>query len=262
MNITELLEQRAFSIVFQPIVRLANRRVWGYEALTRFADEPSPLARFAEAKAAGLQSALELATLRAALLEARKLPVRAVLFLNISPSVLMAKADALGEALAGTKRAVILEISEGEELPEPEQLLAALARHCPGVRLALDDVGAGYADSARIFALSPAFVKLDRELVNGMAFDGPRRAEAEQILLAAASQEAEVVAEGLESESEVLRLTALGVAYGQGWVLGRPASAASWSKRPHGKRRTRANDSRVTRHAPLAGANSRTTLPH
>lgn len=230
MDIATILEQRAFAIVFQPIVRLTDRHILGYEALTRFADGSRPDERFAEAARVGLRPALELTVLRAAAVAARKLPVRAAVFLNISPSVLLSDGASVGDALVNASHhPVALEISEGEAIGDPADLLGALARHSPFARLALDDVGAGHADINRIFALSPAFVKLDRELVIGMAAGGPRRNEAEQILIAAASVRADVIAEGLETEAEVLRLAALGVAYGQGWALGRPADVEAWA---------------------------------
>ncbi|HEU4673924.1 MAG TPA: EAL domain-containing protein, partial [Candidatus Limnocylindrales bacterium] len=90
---------------------------------------------------------------------------------------------------------------------------------------AVDDAGAGYASLRHIIELRPRYVKLDRGLVTGINADPIRQALVAGMLHFATSIGVEIIAEGVETEAERLTLQHLGVALGQGFLFGRPASA-------------------------------------
>lgn len=227
-RIRAIIEERAFSIVFQPIVDLASGAVLGYEALTRFANGTPPDRVFADAAACGLGRELELATLQQALAEAAPLPANAFLDLNVSPDLVLAR-EPLATILRQAGWGTVLEITEHAPIADYETFRSAVAALGPDVRLAIDDAGAGYASLRHILELRPAFVKLDRWLVAGIDGDRSRQALVAGMVHAAERTGYALVAEGVEREEERRTLLELGVRMGQGYLFGQPARAETWA---------------------------------
>jgi EAL domain-containing protein (putative c-di-GMP-specific phosphodiesterase class I) len=165
---------------------------------------------------------LELSAIRAALSHLDRIPTAAYLAVNASPVTVCA--PALGELLTGPAAArVVLELTEHSDVDDHERLIAALDDlRCSGVRLAVDDTGAGFASLQRLIDLRPDVIKLDRVLVTGIDADPARRALAGALLAFAREVGATVVAEGIENAHENTVVRRLGVRYGQGFHLGRP----------------------------------------
>jgi PAS domain S-box-containing protein len=227
-RIESTIETQAFGAVYQPIVDLSTGSAVGYEALTRFTDGCRPDLMFATALECGLGIKLETATLAAALDGARGLPPRTWLSLNVSPP-LLADVETLGATLGLRARPLVLEITEHETIEAYGPLREAVLRLGPDVRLAVDDAGAGVANFHHLVELRPDFVKIDVSLVRGVDTDLSRQAVVAGILHFAAAAHCQVIAEGIETEAEMAMLTELGVALGQGYLLGRPAAAETWS---------------------------------
>lgn len=221
------IESAAFQPVFQPIIELSSGNTVGFEALTRFADGARPDQVFARAHACGLGPALEACTLAAAIREADHLPAGAFLSVNVSPG-LLADGSTVGRLLAGTMRPIVLEITEHEVITAYAPLRDAMRLLGPGVRLAVDDAGAGVANFNHLVELRPDFVKIDIGLVRGVDTDPSRRAVVVGLVHFAAEAGCQVLAEGIETEEERLTVAELGVTLGQGYLLARPAPAAAW----------------------------------
>jgi PAS domain S-box-containing protein len=226
-QIESTIERRAFGPVYQPIVDLRSGATVGYEALTRFTDGTRPEVMFETALACGLGIKLETVTLEAALDAARRLPTRMWLSLNVSPP-LLADVETLGAALGLRARPLVLEITEHETIEAYGPLREAVLRLGPGLRLAVDDAGAGIANFNHLVELRPDFVKIDAGLVRGVDTDVGRQAVVAGILHFAAAVNCQVIAEGVENEAELATVTELGVTFGQGSHLGRPAPAETW----------------------------------
>lgn len=222
------IADRRFRPVFQPVVDLSSGDVVGFEALTRFDDGSRPNEVFASANECGLGMELEAATLEAALEAARQLPSNAWLSLNVSPSFLC-EVETLQGALSGSSRAIVLEITEHEVIGAYGPCREALARLGPKVRLAVDDAGAGIANFNHLVELRPHFVKIDASLVRGLDTDSGRAAVVVGLAHFAAAGGCRVIAEGIETDAERATVAGLGVGLGQGYLLGRPAAAESWS---------------------------------
>lgn len=222
------IEARAFRPVFQPVIDLSSGVVVGFEALTRFSDGSRPDVMFATALECGLGMELEAVTIEAALDEARRLPPKAWLSLNISPA-LLCDVETLQRVLGDQSRPLVLEITEHEVVGTYEPLHAALARLGSGVRLAVDDAGAGVANFSHLVELRPDFVKIDAGLVRGVDTDVSRAALVVGLVHFAAAAGCLVVAEGIETEAERATVARLGVRLGQGYLLGRPATAETWT---------------------------------
>ena len=129
------------------------------------------------------------------------------------------------EKLGAHAGRIVLEITEHAAVNDYQELSAAALRRLRtlGVRIAIDDTGSGFASLSHILILRPDIIKLDLALVRGIHADPARRALAAGLLVFAEQIGAQIVAEGVETENELAALRELGVTYGQGYHLGRPA---------------------------------------
>lgn len=227
-RIRAVIADEQFAMAFQPIWSLAADRPIGFEALSRFAPEPvrSPDVWFAEAEAAGLGNDLELAAIHRALDESHVLPAHAYIALNASPATVAAgNLDDIVTLARG--RQIVLEITEHAHIEDYASFAEALAPlRAQGVRLAIDDAGAGYSSLRHILQLAPDLIKLDRALVAGIGLDRSRRAMVAALLAFARETAADIIAEGVETASELAMLRSLGIDLVQGYHLGRPVSGA------------------------------------
>lgn len=224
-RIERALRPGAINMVYQPVVGLRDRRRHGVEALARFNVEPhrGPDLWFAEAWGVGLGVELELAAVRAALPALKVLPGDQFLCLNLSPGAV--RSPYFAQALpAGSHSRVVVEITEHAPVDDYDELARCLeeARRA-GLRLAVDDAGAGYASLQHILRLAPDIIKLDMSLTRNVHADSRLRALVAALVPFAAEIGATVVAEGIETEAELTTLQIFGAAWGQGYLLGRPA---------------------------------------
>jgi len=228
-RIMRLIDSGGPQVVVQPIRRLVSSEVVGFEALSRFGHGSMTTAEwFEDSHACGLGTELEIAALRAAV--ERAWPAiagrgSAYLAINVSPSTL-GHPDAiemLGELPADR---VVVELTEHELITDAEHLAALRRIRSAGMRIAIDDVGAGFAGLQRLLTLRPEIIKLDRSIVATIETDASRRALTRALAGFADELGIALVAEGIERWSQTLALTELGVALGQGYLLGPPETAA------------------------------------
>ncbi len=210
-------------IAYQPIVRVSTGMTLAFEALMR-SDErslPDPKAILVAAERLHSLPALGRQIRRAVADDLDASPV--LTFVNLHPCDL--DDDELYSASAPLTRhahRVVLEITERASLDtvsEPARKFAALRKL--GFRLAIDDLGAGYAGLTSVVTLEPEFVKLDMSLVRGIATSRSRRALVRLLVDMAKAIDADVVAEGIETEEERSVLTELGCVLMQGYLFGR-----------------------------------------
>ncbi len=224
-------------IALQPIVDLQTGRWVGVEALARFPDNDPPERWFAEAHEAGMGVALEMRVVQDALRTLPHLPPDVRLSVNASPALILDPAfHEVIEATGADRQRLTIEITEHAAVSRYEDIREALTPHRErGVRLAVDDTGAGYASFAHVLLLRPDVIKLDRSLLTEIAHDGARRAFVTAIVLLALELDAAVTAEGVETTAELDVLRSLGVDTVQGYLLARPsvdpADWAAWATR-------------------------------
>jgi EAL domain-containing protein (putative c-di-GMP-specific phosphodiesterase class I) len=211
-------------MVYQPVYRLRTGEVAGMECLARFDAEPNqpPDRWFAMAHEAGMGPELELAAIRKALASLGRFPARIFLGLNGSPDLIVS--GELEPALTGLDlRRILLEITEHaivENYQDLESALRPLRKR--GLRLAIDDAGAGYASMRHIVNLHPDLIKLDISLVRNIDSDHSRRSLAKALTGFARDIGSIVSAEGVETAGELEILRELGVDKAQGYFLSRP----------------------------------------
>jgi EAL domain-containing protein (putative c-di-GMP-specific phosphodiesterase class I) len=215
-------------IALQPIVDLDSRRVVGAEALARFTDERGDAMpteeTFLDAHALGIGVELELAVIHLALCNRTRLPDGLYLAVNVSPALLVGgELEALVERGELGDRPLVVELTEHQAVEDYAQLDAALARlRAHGLRVAVDDVGSGFASFRHVTRVKPEILKLDRSLVSGIDEDPVRQSLASAIVRFARDVDAIVVSEGIESGDELSVLMDLAVGCGQGFYLARP----------------------------------------
>ncbi len=209
-------------IVYQPIVDLTTGRRVGAEALSRFPAEwgMAPDLCFAEAHSVGLGHELEILALRRAAEAVDE--VSGYVALNVSPATLV-REDCRALLATLPLERVLLELSEHDPVEDYNGLLAALdPLRRNGMRLAIDDVGAGFSSLRHIVLTHPDVIKLDRSIVDGVSHDDVLSTLVRSLVAFAGSAGADVVAEGIETQDDAVWLRGLGVDYGQGWFFGRP----------------------------------------
>jgi EAL domain-containing protein (putative c-di-GMP-specific phosphodiesterase class I) len=194
------------------------------EALARFWTEPmrSPAAWFAEAAEVGLGTELELAAITSALERLSEFPPDVALALNVSPATALDRRFV--DLLIDFASQLVIEITEHAQVDDYDALQVALMPlRQRGAKLAIDDVGAGFANLRHILRLAPDIVKLDLSLTSEIARDPAREALASSLVGFATGVGASIAAEGISSDEDLALLRSLGVNYGQGFYLARPS---------------------------------------
>ncbi|MEU4564581.1 EAL domain-containing protein [Actinoplanes sp. NPDC023936] len=231
LDIHDVLDRRAVTPVFQPLIDLADGRVLGYEALSRGpAGTPweSPAALFAAARAAGRESELDWicrAVAYRAALDAG-FGAELTLFVNMEPTAWRAGCPADLEPVveqAQRRLRVVTEMTERAIAEDPAGLLSAVEScRAAGWGVALDDVGADPMSLAMLPFVHPDVVKLDMGLLQ--APDDPNTAQVVAAVYAyAEASGATVLAEGIETPRHLAAARTMGATVGQGWHFGRPA---------------------------------------
>jgi len=231
--------------VYQPVVDIVERRVIGFEALTRVGsgrfENVETLFKAAEANDA-LWS-LERLCRRKALEGMPALHADQLLFMNIEPDSahdpeLTGPEFLDGLAAAGlSPRQVVLELTEHSAVRDFVAFRRTLERfRALGFRLAMDDVGSGYSGLQAIAEIAPDFIKADLHLVRGLHQSSIKRELIETMQRFSESTGITLIAEGVESPEELTALTDLGVRCAQGFLFARPGAPAplpDWASVPH-----------------------------
>jgi diguanylate cyclase (GGDEF)-like protein len=230
--ISAVIESGWLTPVYQPIVDLASGSVLGYEGLVRVPSESAFAhagALFDAAEVAGRVQDLDRAALDVVLRGASAVEDPLTLSLNVSPRTFEASDFNATVFLAILRRhgvrpeRVILELTEREAVRDPERLRAAIqAVQRAGVRVAADDVGAGNAGLRLLSQFRFDVVKIDLSLVQGARQD-QTMSVLTSIIQMAERWGALTIAEGVETPAQLRTIRRLGVAAGQGYLLGRPS---------------------------------------
>lgn len=230
--LSAILAQRSIHSLFQPIICLSERRILGYEALSRGpSNSPlhSPLNLFAIARQAGRLGELEVLCRENACRRFSELGLEGKLFLNVSPESLLEPHYPSGRTLKMLEQVglqpsrVVIELTEQTPTDDFQLLSNALHHYRDmGFSIALDDLGAGYSSLRLWSELRPNYVKIDRHFIDGIHQDPLKREFVGSILQIARASKAQVIAEGIELGEELTVLADMGVDLLQGYLLGRP----------------------------------------
>jgi len=234
----ELLISRAIAslrMVFQPIFG-RDGRLFGYEALLR-SSEPQfkgPVELIAAAERLGRLYELSRACRAAAARAFAVAPPDATLFVNLHAHDLMDdELSSESSPLAALASRVVLELTERAPLGESEEIPRRVARlRAMGFRIAIDDLGSGYAGLNSLVQLEPEFVKLDMSLVRDIHSSPIKHRLVSLIINTCRDLDIQVVAEGVEVDAEYQVLQRLDCPLFQGYLLGKPAPLQAGSSAP------------------------------
>jgi diguanylate cyclase (GGDEF)-like protein len=228
-RIQAVLSNDALSIAYQPIYNLGQQKVVGFEALSRFTAEPyrPPNIWFDEAARVGLGIELEIRAIEKALAGLVEFPPDIYLSVNASPGAIISGEVERALELAPLDR-IMLEITEHSVIQEYVKVNDALrSLRERGLRIAVDDAGAGYASFRHILKLAPDVIKLDMSLTRDIDSNVASCALASALIKFTEKTGSKIVAEGVETAAELHTLRDLGVAQAQGYFMGRPSTLES-----------------------------------
>ncbi len=226
-----LLEQEV-STVYQPIVRLSDMSIMGYEALSRGpknSEIEAPVILFTLAEETGLIFELDRLCRKRAIINARGKPRGKKLFVNTLPNLIY---DPDFEASSFTKfleqygipiSDVVFEITERNAIEQYSHFKQAISYYTDvGITIAIDDVGAGYSSLEAIMEIKPRYVKIDASIIRGASSSAGKKAMLKALHTLAISIDAETVAEGVENKGDLEVLQEIGIHYAQGYYFAKP----------------------------------------
>ncbi|KAB8064467.1 MULTISPECIES: GGDEF domain-containing protein [Janthinobacterium] len=228
----EILAGRKLSALFQPIIHMHSGDIIGYEGLIRGpSDSPlhAPMNLFKVARAHDLTLEVEHLCRQVVLERFAELQLPGKLFLNVSPECLLLRNARHGETLEYIEHIginpdrVIIELTENQPTYDYELMREAVLHYRNmGFQIAIDDLGEGFSSLRLWSELRPEYVKIDMHFIQGINNDPVKLQFVRSIQEIAEKSGTLVIAEGIEAQTELLVLRDLGVAFGQGYHLGRP----------------------------------------
>ncbi|RXZ32325.1 GGDEF domain-containing protein [Oxalobacteraceae bacterium CAVE-383] len=264
----EIIDQRLLSALFQPIIDMHSGDIIGYEGLIRGpSNSPlhSPLKLFKVARLHNLSVEVEHLCRHVVMEQFAKAGLPGCLFLNVSPGALVQRAARLGETLRYlhelgiNPRRVIIELTENEPTYDYEVLrTAAMHYREMGFQIAIDDLGEGFSSLRLWSELRPEYVKIDMHFIQGITQDPMKLQFVRSIQQIAQQTGCIVIAEGIETQAELLTIRDLGISCGQGYHIGRPSANPALALAPELTKTLRRE--KVTTDAGAAGRNNATVL--
>ena len=220
----------AFKMAFQPIVDVAEHRVWGYEALVRGPEGESAhsvLSQLTDDQLYRFDQAARVMAIETA----GKLfdDPRARLSINFMPNAVYEPRACIQKSLQAAQRAnfpatnLMFEFTENERMSDPAHVENIVRTYkALGFWTALDDFGAGYAGLSLLARLQPNLIKIDMELLRSIDRSHPRQVIVSALAAMARELDITLLAEGVESEAELTALRAAGIRLFQGFYFARP----------------------------------------
>lgn len=232
LTLRDIMDSRLITTLYQPIIRLEDGEIIGYEALSRGpcqTNYESPLALLAEAEKSHCLWELEILFRKLAIEGAAGLKGDQTLFLNVDPRIINDPAFQQGltrDYLARQQlspSAIIFEITERYAIQDHAAFTKVLNNYKEqGYQIAIDDAGSGYSGMHTIAVTRPDYVKIDMEIVRNVHSDPLRQAIVKSFVVLGQIADIRIVAEGIETREELRTLIRLGVYAGQGYYLQRP----------------------------------------
>lgn len=223
-HLYEVLRSGALQMVWQPVTDSTTRQIRTVEALARFRTEPFRLPNdwFDEAQAIGMGTELERNAFLKGVDILADLPDHVSLGFNVGGATILDR-DFQKFLMEQDLQRLVIEITEHDIINDYQTLIESLAPfRRRGLRLAIDDFGAGYACFRHILLLKPDIIKLDMSIVRDIDTNPQAQSVARALVAFAADTANGLIAEGVETESELTTLKALGITRIQGNVMHKP----------------------------------------
>jgi EAL domain-containing protein (putative c-di-GMP-specific phosphodiesterase class I) len=231
-KIQELIMKGSINTVFQPIVRFEDKKVIGYEALSRGpegTEYENPYLLFDAAAEADVLFELDRLCRKKALINSRSINPGHKLFINCFPTAVhdpefrdVYLTSFLDEVKINPVN-IVLEITEREAIENYELFKEAVSYYSGlGFSIAVDDTGTGYSGLETLFELRPDFIKVDMSIVRDIDKNKVKQELAKALIALSKELNSTIIAEGIETEEELHALREIGVKIGQGFLFARP----------------------------------------
>lgn len=231
----EVIEKRLITTVFQPIISLRDGKTYGYEALSRGpinTELHTPKALFDYAERCGMLWDLELLCRSKAIETVHNLQTRITLFLNVNPNIMHDIKFRQGftkeylNHYSINPADIVFEITEKDAISNISEFMSTIQNYkIQNYRIAIDDAGAGYSGLNMISDIHPHFIKLDMNLIRGIDQDVTKQSLVRSMSEFASLSNTNLIAEGIETERELIKLIEIGIQYGQGYFIQKPHPA-------------------------------------
>jgi EAL domain-containing protein (putative c-di-GMP-specific phosphodiesterase class I)/GGDEF domain-containing protein len=228
----EILREKKIETVFQPIISLRDGEIYGHEALSRGPEDSmlrSPDVLFQYAYKNNATWELELICRTKAIENANNLKLEAKLFINVSPNIMQDHKFHKGftkeyiESTLFDSKNIIFEITEKEAVKNISDFTKTVQNYKnQNYMIAIDDAGAGYSGLNLISDLRPHFIKLDMNLIRNIDTDVTKQSLVKSMCEFSSLTNTFLIAEGIETEEELIKLIEIGVHYGQGYFIQKP----------------------------------------
>lgn len=233
-HLCDIIERQLLTPVFQPIIDMRSGSIAGYEGLIRGPlDSPlhSPMNLFRAADTYNLTVRVEHLCRHVVLEHFLRMNLPGKLFLNVSPECLLHREAKHGETLATIEalgispERIIIELTENQPTYDYNVLREAATHYrAMGFQIAIDDLGEGFSSLRLWSELRPEFVKIDKHFIQNISQDAVKLQFVRSIQEIAINSGSAVIAEGIETQAELLAVKDLGIGYGQGYFIARPHS--------------------------------------
>jgi diguanylate cyclase (GGDEF)-like protein len=228
----EIIENKHFTTLFQPIFSLSNGAVVGYEALTRGPEESvlyNPEKLFESAKNENLLWEMELSTRSSAIEKFLSLQSDKILFLNVDPDIIKDEKFVKGftkhlyENMIKQSN-IVFEITEKTAIKDYIEFKKIIENYkTQGYKIAIDDVGTGYSGLTTISEVRPNYIKIDIFLIRDIDKDNFKKSIVRALVELANNSNLKLIAEGIETLDELKTVIELGIPMAQGFLLGKPS---------------------------------------
>lgn len=236
-NVGEFLEiyrNARLTPFYQPIVDVSRAGVYGYEALIRGpsgSNFETPLQLFRAAASLNLDREFEILCRKLAIRRFAELKLGHLLFINISPSLLLPMGAPNGTTMEYLHEygvdpgKIVIEVTEHCQTRQYEVLNAALDHYRnQGFKVALDDLGSGYSSLRLWTEVLPDFIKIDKHFIHNIHRNRIKQSFIHGLLKISSGSNCRIIAEGVESHEEFDFLSSAGINYQQGFYFARPAA--------------------------------------
>lgn len=227
-----IISERSIRSVYQPIMKLGDGRVFGYEALTRCPEGSlfeGPLSLFEFAEKQNQAFALDRLAREKAIRHCPSLDPSQKIFINVTMGIMNDPHFVSGQTVRWLSDRglypgqVVFELTERSSIDDFDAAKKILAHYrSQGYEIAIDDAGAGYSSLQAIVELNPDYIKVDRSLVKMADQDEMKKHMLLTFVRFAKKMNIRTVAEGIERPEELRLLRSMGFDYGQGYLIGRP----------------------------------------
>jgi EAL domain-containing protein (putative c-di-GMP-specific phosphodiesterase class I) len=221
----------AFTMAFHPIVDVATREIWGYEALVRGTEGQGAYSVLSAVTEANRYVFDQACRVKAIELAGQHLPASSTarLSINFMPNAVYEPRACIRATLAAAARTqfnprrLMFEFTENERMTDADHVANIVSEYKRmGFITALDDFGAGYAGLGLLAKFQPDLIKIDMELLRGVDASTAKQAIVAGIVAIARQLDIIVLAEGVETEAELMTLKAAGITLFQGYYFAKP----------------------------------------